>query len=517
MYEQGRQDEQEIHLSDYFLVLLKHRMLIITTLLLTVGVTVLFTLRMAPVYQASATLVIDSEKNRSPLTGERTDYESYFTQELTFNTHFKLITSRPVLAQVIHDLKLDRDAGAGLEPGMVEQFLGQVKHNVNLLLQRQGRELTPEEKYDRHLARLLGKITIKEVAETRLLEVVVEDTDPVLARDIANSVGSAYIRFNIDNQLRSTRNSFNWLSDQSYEVKKRLEDAEREFLDFKEKSRLFSVESRQQVISQKISEFNDAYVTTRNSRQELEAKLAELQKVLAVPGADILQSRSLIKNPMIESLYSQLVESEIELSRLREVFRDKHPKIVQANTRFEETSRKLREVIAKELANMKSEVAVLSAREEVQKNNIDEFQNEALEINKNELQYSILQRNVTTNQSLYDTLLAKLKETDITENFDVSNIRIAEDAVLPVAPVKPRKKLNVLLGLILGLMGGIGLAFFLEYMDRSLRTEEDVQRYLGLPVLSVVPLASQDESRQPSARCGPVPAADQPMQSPVQP
>ena len=94
-----------------------------------------------------------------------------------------------------------------------------------------------------------------------------------------------------------------------------------------------------------------------------------------------------------------------------------------------------------------------------------------------------------TNQNLYDTLLSKVKETDITGNIDPTNIRISEEAVMPMSPVKPKKKLSFILSMIVGLMTGVSLSFLMEYLDRSLRTEEDVLRYLDQPVLCVIPKA----------------------------
>ena len=132
------------------------------------------------------------------------------------------------------------------------------------------------------------------------------------------------------------------------------------------------------------------------------------------------------------------------------------------------------------------------------------FEKDALETNRKELTYAILQRNVETNQKLYNTLLSKIKESDIVGTVDVSNIRIAEKAIVPQVPVKPRKKMNLILSVIVGLVTGVGLAFLLEYLDQSLRTEEDVQRYLDQTVLSVIPVADvakQKGQKGPGQKC----------------
>ena len=205
--------------------------------------------------------------------------------------------------------------------------------------------------------------------------------------------------------------------------------------------------------------------------------------------------RSLIGSPLIDNLNSQVLDAEVELSRISKVYKSKHPKIVQITTKIEKTKRKLTQEVRKEIKSLEAEQAVLLAREKAMEKTIVDFDQEALSTNRKELKYSILQRSVKTNQKLYDTLLSKVEESNVVKDADVSNIRIVEKAALPLSPIKPKKKLNLALSIIFGLMTGVGLAFLIEYMDRSLRTEEDVQRYMDLPVLSVVPEADKAKSK----------------------
>ena len=481
------------HLAEYYYILSKHKWIIIGSLIIMVTLTMFFTFKMEPVYRATATLVIDKEQSKSPLTGERMDFESYVSQSLTFNTHFKLITSRQVLEEVIRRLKLDRQ-DEDIEVGVFKEILAQVKENIRLLLDQEEKVLTPEEQLTGTVETLNENLDIEEVRDTRLLKISVEDHDPELSKDIANSLANAYIEFNIGNRLKSSKNTLSWMSDQLYEMKKKLEDSEEAFLAYKQRENLFSVEGKQKVIAQKIADFNDAQLEARNKRLEVDAKLQQLKRSLA-SGAGILNIRSLIGSPLIENLNSQLLDAEVELSRLSKVYKPKHPKIVQIKTKIEKTRKKLTQEVGKEIKSLEAEQAVLLAREKAMGKTIADFDQEALSTNRKELKYSILQRSVTTNQKLYDTLLSKVEESNVVKDADVSNIRIVERAVLPLSPVKPKKKLNLALSIIFGLMTGVGLAFLLEYMDRSLRTEEDVQRYMDLPVLSVVPEADKAKSK----------------------
>jgi polysaccharide biosynthesis transport protein len=486
-------NKQSLHLTDYYYILAKYRWTIFSCLVIVVSLTMLFSFLAKPIYRAGTTLVIEKEQSTSPLTGERLDYESYISQSLTFNTHFKLITSRPVLEEVIKNLNLDQlHTGQEIEINPWKEMLAQFKKNIRLLLRKNEKTPNSEEKFAYILEKLGRKINIDQVRDTRLLRINVDDHNRNFAIDLANSIAMAYIEFNIANNLSSSKNTLSWMTDQLYEMKKKLEDAEEEFLAYKQREKLFSIKGRQSVIIKKIEEFNDAYINARNKRLELDSVLEKLRKDL-IPGEDFPRIRSLINNPLIDSLYSQLLESEVEIERLKKVYRPKHPKAIQIQTKIDNTRNKLQEEFRKEIENIKSERSVLLSREAVLQKTIGDFEKEALGINRKELQYSILERNVETNKKLYDTLLSKVKESNIVVNKSLSNIRIAEKAVAPQSPVRPRKMLNFILSVIFGLIIGISMAFLWEYLDRSLRTEEDVQRYIKLPVLSVIPKTDRPE------------------------
>lgn len=478
--------DQSPQLSEYYHILTKHKWTIIASFFLITTLTMLFSFLMKPVYQATTILIIEKEQNTSPLTGQRMDYESYGSQSLTFNTHFELITSYPVIQKVIKTLKLDQ-IKEDIEVSPWREFLSQFKKNIYLLLGKEKKPLTPQERLFQLNKKLREKIHVEPVRDTRILKVSVEDHDPVIAGDIANTLARSYVNYNIENQLQSSQNTISWMTDQLYEMKKKLEDSEEEFLAYKQRAKLFSIKGKYDIITKKIEDFNTAYLQARNKRLELDTKLAELKRLFNERGS-ILNVSSLIKNPLIDTLYSQLLESEVELSRLNKTYKSKHPKITQVKTKIDEIGKKLNDEIKKEMENLRAERSVLLAKEKVLEKTIDDFENDVLETNKKELKYSILERNVETNKNLYNTLLSRVKESNMISNTNVSNIRIAEEALVPKYPIKPKKMLNLILSIIFGLMTGIGISFLWEYLDQSLRTEEDIQRYLNVPVLSVIPI-----------------------------
>ena len=223
---------------------------------------------------------------------------------------------------------------------------------------------------------------------------------------------------------------------------------------------------------------------------ELDVKISELERHLNSPQG-LAKVRFLLNSSFIEELYSRINTLEFEYAKMSRVYKSKHPKVVEVVKELSSSRKRLDEELLKELTNFRSRRTVLKAREAALEKTVGEFEQDALDSSTKELQYTILQRNVTTSQSLYDVMLSRIKASDVLKTSDTSNIRIVERATAAASPISPNKKRKFFMGIIMGLVGGGALAFFLEYLDQSLRSEEDVQSYLNLPVLSVIPEADK--------------------------
>lgn len=496
-------EEEETHLSEYLMVLRKRKILIIFILILTVSASMFYSFSTDPIFESSAKIIIDREKSSSPITGERTDFEGYYSQSMTFNTSIKMIRSTPVIKLVIPALNLDaQKPDQDLEVNIVKQLISQLKANIKLLLKMDGKkdgkkELSFEEMENRKMQNLIaimkGKIEVEQVRDTRLLNISVKDKNPELSAAIANMLAAKYMEFNLGNKMQSSRQTLEWLNNELYELRKKLEDDEKKFFDYKQRNKVFSITGKQKIAEHKIQEFNDNYLETKNKRLELDAIINELNRnIKGIKG--IANVRSLINNPMIENIYSKIVDLEIKLTRLLKTYKSKHPKIVQTRGELEKSKKRLELEIIKEHKNLKSERKVLYAREMILEKNISQFEKDALDASSIELKYTIFQRNVNTSQNLYDLMVSRVKESNILQTNNTSHIRLVEKAQVPVSPVSPNKKRNFLLGIVLGLFGGAGLAFFLEYLDQTVRTDEDIQKHFNLPVLSVIPKADRSVS-----------------------
>jgi polysaccharide biosynthesis transport protein len=448
-----------MHLREYVRVLRKHMWLMLACFVVVLGTVALGTYLQRPIFRATTRALLDREAPRvvnfqeAGPSGEPLE---------VFQTQVQIIRSRPVGQRVIDTLDLkSKKPELALAADPVAAFL--------------------------------GSVSVEPVRNTRLVEIQVEDPDPKLAAEMANAVASAYVYQNLELKLSSARDALSWLTAQVSDLKTKVNESELALQRYREQAGLVQVEEKQSLGARKLAEFNSAYIEAKARRLEMEARLAELRR--ASQQTDAMESSPLVmNNPLIQRLKGQLVELEVQRSKLLKTYRDKHPEIVKIQSQVDEISVKIKEEVGRLALSMESEYNALKARENAMLQAVNQYKDEAQSLGKKEIQLGILKREADSNQQLYDVLLKRLKETSLSQGLDSSNVRVIEAAIVPTHPVKPRKVLNLAIGVLVGLAVGVGAAFFLEYMDDTVSTPEQVERALGVPVFSLIPVLSRTRS-----------------------
>ena len=450
---------EEMHLREYVRVLRKHMWLMLACFVVVLGTVALGTYLQRPIFRATTRALLDREAPRvvnfqeAGPSGEPLE---------VFQTQVQIIRSRPVGQRVIDTLDLkSKKPELALAADPVAAFL--------------------------------GSVSVEPVRNTRLVEIQVEDPDPKLAAEMANAVASAYVYQNLELKLSSARDALSWLTAQVSDLKTKVNESELALQRYREQAGLVQVEEKQSLGVRKLAEFNSGYIEAKARRLEMEARLAELRR--ASQQTDAMESSPLVmNNPLIQRLKGQLVELEVQRSKLLKTYRDKHPEIVKIQSQVDEISVKIKEEVGRLALSMESEYNALKARENAMLQAVNQYKDEAQSLGKKEIQLGILKREADSNQQLYDVLLKRLKETSLSQGLDSSNVRVIEVAIVPTNPVKPRKVLNLAIGVLVGLAVGVGAAFFLEYMDDTVSTPEQVERALGVPVFSLIPVLSRTRS-----------------------
>ena len=446
---------ENVHLREYFRIVRKYAWLIAACFLVITGAAAVGTYVQRPVYSAATRALIEREGPRVVNIQEVTPAGGGESLEF-FQTQIQIIRSRPVIQRVIDTL------------GMMERRpeLAGMKDPVEAFL---------------------GAVAVESVRNTRLVEIRVEDTDPKLAAEIANAIANGYVRQTLELKLTAARDALTWLTTQVSDLKTKVNDSELNLQRYREQAGLTSAEEKQNLAAKKLGEFNSNYIDAKSKRLELETRLDEIRKGAQSPEA-LEASPLVINNPLVQRLKGQLVELEVQRSKLLKTYRDKHPEVLKIQSQIDEITQKIREEVGRLVQSMESEYKALQAREAAMVAAVNQYRDEVQGLAKKEIQFGILKREADSNQQLYDLLLKRLKETGLSQGLDTNNVRIVEPAIVPVRPIRPRPVLNLAVGAMIGLVFGVAVAFFIEYMDDTVRTPEQVESALGVPVFALIPV-----------------------------
>jgi uncharacterized protein involved in exopolysaccharide biosynthesis len=333
---------------------------------------------------------------------------------------------------------------------------------------------------------LMSRVTIDPVKNTRLVLVKAEDPDPALAMEVANAIANRFVNYSLEIKRKEAQAASEWLNEQIQALRAKAVQSRQALQAFQSKADLLGVQDQRQLTQAKLIDFNRAYLEAQSQRLSAEAKLRQLQQIAKDPvGAESVFA--VVNDPVIQKLKTAASDLQIERSRLAQLYRDKHPDIQQVDAQLREVKRRLTEEIQKMLQAVATEARVAKAREESLLANMESLRREARMLNEREAQALALQNEKDSAEELQATVLKRMKETGLASALNTTNIRVAEAATLPTLPIRPQTRLIVALSAICGLALGVGAAFVTESLDNRVRSPEDIERLLAVPILGVVP------------------------------
>jgi capsular exopolysaccharide synthesis family protein len=336
---------------------------------------------------------------------------------------------------------------------------------------------------------IAGQITVKPLKDSRLAIITVTDRKPQRAALIANTIADTYIEYNLDYKLEGARSAMAWLAEQEVDLKKQLEDSELKLYQFKKERNLLAVslDDKQSMLSANLSTVNGKLGEIRIRRLEMEAKRRMIQRARANI-ADQETLPELREQAIIHTLRETFNQLTKEYADLSSRYGPDHPKMKALEGQIAATRTAYEKEMDGVLATFEKGYQELVDNEKSLHALMEEQKQEAIELSKIEVEFKPLLRAADQNSKVYSLIATRQKEIDITGPMKTNNVRVLERAVVPGAPVRPKPVQNLLLGLLLGLGTGIGLAFAIEALDNTLKTQSDVEQFLGVPVLGLVPV-----------------------------
>ena len=463
---------REPHLLDYLMILRKHQWLILFFLLTVVTVVAIATFRTQPVYEATARVEIGKESMNIPgLFPGADSYDVYMDSESNMETQAKILQSETLALQTIGSSGLASQPEFGGQPGKTAKPITAAGNAAN-------QQRPPA------LGAFLGRLKVKRVPNSRLMDVTFESTDPNLAARVVNAHVQNYIDQNLRSRYEATIAASNFLTTQLNELKSKVEKAEDARIAYERQHQIWTIDEKQNITTQKLGELNKQLTEAQGERMHKEAiyQLVRAGNVDAIP---TVRDNSIIqevekKRADLSNLYTEALNQ----------YGPNFPKVVRLQAQLKEMDQSVVREKASIVNRVEAEYRTARQRELLLSQALDRQKAETNDMAEKLVQYNILKREAEANKQLYEGLLQKLKEAGISAGLRSSNIRVVDPAMVPSAPSRPQKARNLMLAFLVGLVGGVGLALLREYMDNTVKTPDDVETLARLPSLAVVPAFS---------------------------
>jgi polysaccharide biosynthesis transport protein len=322
------------------------------------------------------------------------------------------------------------------------------------------------------VGRFDSKVNVKLRKGTRLIDVSVEDPDPERSKQLTESLVKEFVDQSFDQNLGLSKNASDYLRQEAESLKAKLQNAEVAVEKYREDHNAVSLEDKQNIIVEKLKELNSKVTEAKSERLRLEADVVTIKSGKAKTPTELLALPSVAAVPVVVGLRQELADKESrfradsQLSGLRESL---DQALVNAG----------KMVIRSYEAAKETEAKLTTA--------LQEQEQAALELNKIAVPYNALVREVETDRALYESVLTRMKVSNVAKGIWENNIRVIETPFVPIKPAKPAKLKILVLALLGGCVVGCGLVVGIDMADSSIRSVDQVEEVLGLPVLTLVP------------------------------
>ena len=500
---------EEPTLHDYLRVIAKRKFLIaVVALTIVLGIG-LYSFLVTPIFVADTIILIERRPPRL-IDVEQALVETLGSNEETYyETQYEILRSRSLAVQVIREERLGQNplfAGPqepSLRERVTEWLFGPPENDSSARVGGVAVGLI-----DHYIESALD---VEPMRDSRLVKISFGSRDARLSSRVLNAHVQAYIGQGLRLRTHASEEARGFLKQSLTELKDTVEQSEQALNDYRRERGIVFLASGENIVLDRLTDLNQRLTETQAERITYEAQ------VRVIRGRDLDSLPAVIDSQLIAAIKEQYTTLEGEYAFLSTKFKPNYPHVVQLRAQLEGTRRRLREEIESVVAGIESvNMAALTKEEELRKK-LEEQKTEALRMKDAAVEYAILEREADTNQQLYDSVLQRMKEMGVAAELRASNIFVIDAAYPPAKAAHPRKKRNLAIALVLGVLAGLGAAFAAEYFDNTLKTPQDVERYLGLASLGVVPdFLSLEPEVEAQAKAGEV-QSEQKALEPVRP
>ncbi|MEO8426647.1 MAG: polysaccharide biosynthesis tyrosine autokinase [Verrucomicrobiota bacterium] len=441
-----------VNLRHYWHVILERRWLVIAAFVSVFVLSLIYLVKAPRIYQAVARIQIDREADNILNVKEALSFDGRETDYL--QTQYKNLKSRTLIESIITQLHLDND-------------------------ERYAKEMDKYRAVDED-------IQVVPIRLSRLVDVKVEHPNAKTAAQMANTLVRTFIEDNVDLKREESIEVSRFLEAEANTFTKKVEEADKRLQSYKEEKKSVSLEERQNIDLLALQE-----AQTSLSKAQAESAVAQTNALevgrLLKSGALLSSIPQVADDNVIKELQTRIALQQAELDSLLKIYKEKWPTVARAREGIASLTNSLNQRAQIIVAAINTKATFARATEASLANQVELREKKVLELSRQQIDYAIMNREAQSKRELLNKVLDRKLETEITSKSKPKNMRVVDLARDPLKPIKPRIMLTIFLGLFGGLGVAIGLAFFVNYLDDSIKSQDDVETYLRLPFLGYVP------------------------------
>jgi len=470
-------DNQQVFLLDYWRVLVKRGWGILASLAFMLAGAVIVSLHTTPMYRAEGQITI-SRENLNPL-GFKDDSAtggSDSSVDVDLATQVTILKSGSLVLQAVRTLQ-PGERPEGSTANAPDADPSAPLTSPSQLSEVQKAELIRTFKHD---------LMVAVIPDTRVIQIDYMSPKPRAAADAVNALINAFITQNLRTRFEATNQAAEWLTKQLSDLQLKVEISEEKLVRYQKEHGIVGTDEKQNIITSKLEDLNKQLTDAEADRIQ---KQAIYQLTLS---GDPEAVSTVSQDTLLQSLRAEQAELKNQLAQAGVQLGSAYPKVVELKNRMQQLNETIDVELKKTISRIHNDYVGALGREKMLRQAFEQQKEDASQLNQNAIEYTLLKRDADSNRQLYDSLTQKLKEASLSAGLSSTNVHIVDPASPPLTPVVPDIPRNLGIGLLVGLTGGIALAFVFEALDTTVRTPDQAEAIADLPSLAIVPLTKRE-------------------------
>lgn len=451
---------------------------------------------MTPVYQSTVTVLIES--SRAKVVTIEDVYSGVSQNREYFQTQVEIMKSRDVALKAVSKVRLWEHPE--FDPRLPKKGIAAFLESIGFATEKPVPEWTDQTLAEAVIDPMTRKLSIQPIRLSQLVTVSFTSSDAQLAARMANALADVYIDNDLNARYMMTQKASSWLQEQLVVMRSKLSQSEAALQAYRDREGIVDMRgSNQSVATQQVGHSVQRLIDSRARRAEAENAYQLIKEATAKGSLGTLPS--VIRNPIVAEAKRQEADAQRKVSELAQRYGAEHPKYRQAEAELQSAQDNVRMQVDTVVGSIQREYEAALGTERAMETTLNSARGTVQNLNRKEFQLGVLEREVESNRQMYEMFVKRAKETNVSGELQSANARIVDPAVVPDRPIKPRKSLIIAAAFVVGLIGGMLVALFIDRLDNTLKSSQDAEQRLRLPILTTLPLLPKDgRDRRRSAR-----------------